>query len=237
MVGTRKGRKDGALSAQASAQSIVAANDHGDDGWTLARVEAAKKAYLESEAGSESGESRNDPVHPVNVPNHPIRVTVSHSAQLAPFSSLKGEDALGFISKYERMNALEDDRTKIENFGQHLDGPATDWFSVVQLKLKRDLVTDSSGIQSSKWLELTWSDLKAIFEAEFASRKSNALFTRNQAPGETGMTYFYRMQHLYHISNLGLDEATLADIIIMHMTDNYKEKFVGKTFTSIDKLK
>jgi hypothetical protein len=51
------------------------------------------------------------------------------------------------------------------------------------------------------------------------------------------MTFFYKMIKLHQRSQLNLDEGQLATLIISHMTDLYKDKLVGKKFTSLEKFK
>ena len=167
----------------------------------------------------------------------PIPISFIQSVNLPSFTNLKGEDPRIFLEKYERINGMADDRTKVENLGQYLDGPAADWYSVLRTEFKSNFTLDDEGVQSNEWYELPWTELKRIFEKEFAEEKHKEIFSRNQSAGETGITYFYKMIKLHQQSELNLDESQLAALIIQHMTDNFKEKFIGKKFTSLEKLK
>jgi hypothetical protein len=121
--------------------------------------------------------------------------------------------------------------------GQYLEGAAADWLSVLRNEKLESYTLDEEGVQTTDWHELSWEELKRMFEKEFGEEKEKEIFTRNQASGETGMTFFYKMIKLHQRSQLNLDEGQLATLIISHMTDLYKDKLVGKKFTSLEKLK
>ena len=73
-------------------------------------------------------------------------VQFMHAGVLPPFAHQKGDDARVFLHKYERLNGMADDRMKVENFAQYLDGAAADWFYVLQNSMKARFVLDEYGV-------------------------------------------------------------------------------------------
>jgi len=156
---------------------------------------------------------------------------------LTPFSSLRGEDPRVFLDKYERLNSAADDRMKVETFGQYLEGPAADWYSVLRNVKQEEVTYAEEGVQSNRWTEMPWEELKRLFELEFAEEKEKEILSLNQGLSETGLTYFYKMIKLHQRSGLNLDEGQLATLLLARMTDPYREKLEGQKFTSLDKLR
>jgi hypothetical protein len=62
---------------------------------------------------------------------------------------------LTIVAIYERLNAMPDDRTKVENLVQHLEGPAADWLTVLQDDLKSKFILDEYGFQTSQRNEIS----------------------------------------------------------------------------------
>ncbi len=103
--------------------------------------------------------------------------------------------------------------------------------------MKQAFTLDEEGVKSNEWYELSWTELRKLFDKEFAEKKAKEIFRANQKSGETGITYFYRMIKLHQQSKLDLDEEQLATLIIQHMNDTFRYKFDFKNYKSLNKLR
>jgi len=184
-------------------------------------------ARVDSESSSdEEPEPRPDPRAPTDrtpfSQDRGLMVMTVPIKDVPTFSNIKGDDPRVFISKYERLSSSWSNRARVRDFAQYLEGPAADWFSVLEKDLKGVFALDDEGVQSTAWMELTWHKLKSLFEKEFAEDKAKEILKRNQEPGETGLTYFYKMVNLHTLSGLDLTEKQLAALIVQHMQEEYR---------------
>lgn len=168
-----------------------------------------------------------------------IAMNIVQQTNLKPFDSLKGVDSRLFLDKYERFakSCGWTDRQKVDALGQYVEGPAADWLSVLESDFRAEMTLDDEGVQSNKWYEIKWSQLRKLFEKEFAEEKSREILKRTQQPGETGLTYFYKMVKLHQQSGLDFDEKQLAMMITQHLREPYAGKFELKEYDSLDLLK
>ncbi len=114
-------------------------------------------------------------------PTAPKPISFIQNTAIPSFSKLKGDDSNE--SKYERLNSLADDRTKVENLGQYLEGAAADWLSVLRNEKLESYTLDEDGVQTTEWHELSWEELKRMFEKEFGevglrSSRAEPIFTQ-----------------------------------------------------------
>jgi hypothetical protein len=167
----------------------------------------------------------------------PMSINLVQPAALAPFDSERGDDPRLFLDKYEKMTVQLPDRMKVDGFGAYLTGAASDWVTVLESDLKQVFTLDDEGVQSNEWYELSWAELRKLFDQEFAEKKAKEIFRANQKSGETGITYLYRMVKLHQQSKLDLDEEQLATLIIQHMNDTFRNKFDFKNYKSLNRLR
>ena len=156
---------------------------------------------------------------------------------LTAFEAERGDDPRIFLDKYEKITSTHSDRARVDGFGNYLKGSALDWITVLEKERRSQIDFDESGVASNEWYELKWETLRELFETEFAENRAKEIFRTNQAAGEAGLTYYYKMLKLHQQSGLDMDEEQLATLIIQHMNENYKDHFEFRNYDTLGKLK
>ena len=206
------------------------------------RIMGARKSVRSQEEDGGKSPPRAPPVnHTVSTGvgqmQMPFSINVVQQAVLPPFEIERGDDPRVFLDNYEKLTVQLPNRARVDGFGAYLRGSASYWATVLERDLKEVMSFNEDGLQSTSWAELKWSKLRAMFEREFAEKRTKEIFRTNQGIGELGLTYFYRMVKVHQQSGLDLNEEQLATLIIEHMADSYRDKFECKDYDSLKKLR
>lgn len=157
--------------------------------------------------------------------------------EIGRFRGTPGTDGSQFLKNYEQMTVNWSDQSRVDSFAHFLREDASDWLETIEQDMKQEVTFNEQGIQSNAWLDLTWLQLKRLFEKEYLEDKVKSFITCRQAPSELGQTYFYRIAKLHMRSGLGLPEDSMTKMIVEHMQPQYQSVFKYKNFKTMKALR